>query len=358
MPTGGEELVGCRSARWWRLVWCFDRCFLPECEDRRRSLSEATRALGAALICLKRAARLQNWLEEQGRPNKAKNVSTHEGTSPPPYVLMTDHRQAASCVETILNGSTGQLHLPAFVVIHCDHTQQLEAIRPLVRQMQEILPVYVCTELGSPQLFVSRMVQQLTGGTAPLASYALAIEQLKQATPPQLLLWSEKLSPSAEQGQGKHQQLPAHMLESQHHNQQAQELVYLQQPAQQSPVQTPRSSPWSLPPSSFTPMQLFNSGRQPEAGMSSPVAQMAIMSTPTTFCMPALPLGTLPAVAALSMEAMQPSLYSLLQPPAATPMFAAHPASFVDHLLSPIRACGNMELDKLLRAAMPEHYDD
>lgn len=421
--NGPREVTG-RDKRWWRLVWCHERCFLPECESRRRTLSEAARASGAALICLKRAARLQRWLEDRTKPSRprrnskddsATNVSGgivqppafEEEVAPPPYVLMTDYRQAITCMEAWLHQEPQ--HRPAFIVLLCDQVHQLDVIAPLVRDLQVSCPIYVCTEVGASDLFLNSLVAKLISSAALPASFpgpgATATRQLSPTSSlsPQMELWmpsselpsklaaqhqqesalqspqlqdqsssdrfasSPKASPysSGSRHQQRHQTrghsrqqaaalpLPPHQPQQQHH---------------QLMASSPPHSSWALSP--LTPLPRASE----DVGDASPGAMVVVATSPASSPShsPVPQAGTMVAAAALALAMAPPQ-----HPPLPTfhhwlPGLATFntlgcrqqaqafvPPSPVDQLLGPIRCMQeDTELDRMLRAAMPESYDD
>lgn len=455
----GGDLRGAaagREPRWWRLVWCYERCFLPECEERRRSLSEAARGHGAALICLKRAARLQCWIEERercGRPRRGAvggAAAWDEEAAPVPYVLMTEQRQAASCMEAWLQRE--QKHHPAFTVILCDSSQQLDSLLPLAQRLSQKSPVYLCTELGSPTAFITHVAQQLLGGNGHGAlpeGRRLNSTALAQVQQPQLQLWWP--TPAGEQAterrseqsrrvvQGRQKGRPPYLHaladsspeeacklspqqpQGQKPGRQQGQAGQQQQQEEAAQQQAQRSSPWALSP--LTPLPRPGRGQGEEildasqmtgtavapAALAAPspvgsgmqadtvavasvpdaVSSVAATASAVWFNAPVgLPVhATMPTVA-LPAAAVRSPPYNLLQPRLCPqpmlqmelveqlllqqqmlqqrqafqqsyfPVYPTHPETSVEYLLGPIHACGETEVDRMLRAAMPESYHD
>jgi len=181
LPSGGPSCSATRKAakkaaartdaklhRWWRLVWCHERCFLPVCEHRRQSLSEAARTNGASLICLKRAARLESWLEERAVTQATARASgaADEGSSDglPPYVLMADWRDAMSCADALAHQQP--VNRPAFTVVFCEQADQMQSMMSWAQQMPEAMNlVYLCGEMGPSETFLACLVGRLLGST-------------------------------------------------------------------------------------------------------------------------------------------------------------------------------------------------
>jgi hypothetical protein len=84
---GDSEPDPPRGRAWtgrWRIVWCHERVHKRELEAERKALSEAARNAGASLVCLKKASKFDIWLSRARRP---------------PYVLVTDWREAKPCLQ-------------------------------------------------------------------------------------------------------------------------------------------------------------------------------------------------------------------------------------------------------------------
>jgi hypothetical protein len=73
----------------WNIVWCSERCYKAENDERRARLSELAQTAGATLVLLKKAHKFAAWLAKAQRP---------------PYILLTDWREAKAIVA---GGSTG-----------------------------------------------------------------------------------------------------------------------------------------------------------------------------------------------------------------------------------------------------------
>lgn len=134
---------------WWRLIWCHERCHKGECELLRNTVNEAAAQAGARLIALKKASKFAMWLGRTRRP---------------PFILLTDWREAKPCMRIIT-----QVHpepWPAAVIVLCSLQQQVG--RAAVWARDQPLPVRVCVDTGCPQVFVQDMFKWLSGlGVVP-----------------------------------------------------------------------------------------------------------------------------------------------------------------------------------------------
>jgi len=256
-----------------------------------------------------------------------------------------------------MNWGPGRNSLPAFIVVTCDNVQQLDALLPLVEHMPKSIPVYVCPDLGAPQAFVTHWMKQLAGSVGKASNFELSLDTCSQLNneselaQPQLLLLDE-LVPQIEQSRlhSERKQYHSGELQSQGHWPQLQDSpCYQRQP---SPALSQSSDEWTWSPLTSLPVAQARQGEQPDMAV---VSQLST-STPTPMTPFCLQAGF--SVDAATMQSISP-LYSFVQlQSTASPNFAMHADSPVDHILGPIRACSNTELDKMLRAAMPEYYDD
>jgi len=99
----------------WRVVWCHERCHKRESEDLRRELGEACRAVGASLVCLKKAGKFADWLHGGQRNGSRK---------PTPYVLVSDWREAKPCMDFLARDHPSSR--PLLTVLLCDERRHFE----------------------------------------------------------------------------------------------------------------------------------------------------------------------------------------------------------------------------------------
>jgi len=92
---------------WWKLVWVHQNCHKPELDHERRALMAAAQAVGASLVCLKRAQRFEEWVLHRQRP---------------PFVLLTDRREVAACLEAA--SEQPPTNRPTFTIVACEGSKQ------------------------------------------------------------------------------------------------------------------------------------------------------------------------------------------------------------------------------------------
>lgn len=104
-----DALAAAKSSTvWWRLLWCHERCHKGENEDWRMEMRDTAQDYGAALICLKKARQFGSWMDRALRP---------------PFVLVTDWREAQPCIQAI-SQHKGR-NCPVMTVVICDSKRQL-----------------------------------------------------------------------------------------------------------------------------------------------------------------------------------------------------------------------------------------
>lgn len=149
-PAGGyDETPGLRWSGWrpeaeapptFKVIWCYEHCFKSEAEDFRGSLSEEVRARGGRLICLKKAAKFEQWLETQ---------------TPPLFylVLMVAWREAKGCFQ-VATQTAPELR-PSLYIVLCDTAATLErASEWLNRNPVRAAPVRLLLDVGPIRPFV------------------------------------------------------------------------------------------------------------------------------------------------------------------------------------------------------------
>mmetsp|Transcript_108310 Transcript_108310/g.316849 ORF Transcript_108310/g.316849 Transcript_108310/m.316849 type:complete len:365 (-) Transcript_108310:379-1473(-) len=110
-PMAGHKRVDADAATgpWWRLVWCHERCHKQESVPRRSLLSQLAAEAGASLVCLKKADKFAAWAAHAERP---------------PFVLLTDWREAKPCLQAL--APQPQHCRPLLTVILADDAKQFE----------------------------------------------------------------------------------------------------------------------------------------------------------------------------------------------------------------------------------------
>jgi len=136
---------------WWRLIWCHERCHKPENEMLCNALRRAVRDMGASLICLKKANQFVDWLQRTQRP---------------PYVLVTDWREAQPCLQSLQQGASradggrSELDMPACVVVLCNSLRQFGRASEWARNLSNIMvPVIVCERSNIPPVLLHGVIR-------------------------------------------------------------------------------------------------------------------------------------------------------------------------------------------------------
>mmetsp|Transcript_72473 Transcript_72473/g.209784 ORF Transcript_72473/g.209784 Transcript_72473/m.209784 type:complete len:341 (-) Transcript_72473:178-1200(-) len=96
----------------WRMIWCHERCHKAENEARRVRMESTVRHHSGTLISFKKARQVGRWASRASRP---------------PFVLVTDWREAQPCMQAL--AEFGRVsNLPVLFIVMCDtHKQQLRA---------------------------------------------------------------------------------------------------------------------------------------------------------------------------------------------------------------------------------------
>lgn len=388
--VNGQARSDTKQKRWWRLVWCYERCFLPECEQRRQSLCEAARSNGASLICLKRASRLESWLEERTAASTAvvpkksgSTASADEATTPPPYILMTDWREAMACAAAMMQQE--QINRPAFTVLLCEQSQQLDLLLPWAQQAPHVLhPVYLCTDLGDVNVFLVRMVRRLVNDAQLPASF------LNTLNLPRPLGDADSEAKAYDNFEGFDQQLqqlpihnvkpwelsPTHLVPRRSALSQGQSH---EEPSQSVDLSVSGTGPSS---SSVPPSTLWAPRCRDEALAEPMIEQMYVTPSTSSYTFQeetelVMPQAIERNVNGALMVHFSPrhvladgTDFMIQRVFADEPLvnrtgsevlnhMATGRSSPVDELLDPVRHARTvLELDRLLRDAMPERYDD
>lgn len=117
----------------WNIVWCSERCYKAENDERRERLSELAQAAGATLVLLKKAHKFAAWLAKAQRP---------------PYILLTDWREAKPSLQVAAQEPVH--NQPVFSLVVCDDEEK--AYERAKQWMEELPPradpVHVVKEGG------------------------------------------------------------------------------------------------------------------------------------------------------------------------------------------------------------------
>jgi len=117
----------------WNIVWCSERCYKAENDERRERLSELAQAAGATLVLLKKAHKFAAWLAKAQRP---------------PYILLTDWREAKPSLQVAAQEPVH--NQPVFSLVVCDDEEKAydRAKQWMVELPPRADPVHVVKEGG------------------------------------------------------------------------------------------------------------------------------------------------------------------------------------------------------------------
>jgi len=91
----------------WNIVWCSERCYKAENDERRKRLAELAQSAGASLVLLKKSQKFAYWLAKAQRP---------------PYILLTDWREAKPSLQVTAQEPVH--NQPVFTLVLCDEDQK------------------------------------------------------------------------------------------------------------------------------------------------------------------------------------------------------------------------------------------
>lgn len=143
LPPAGSD----SSKAWWRIVWCHERCHKQENQARCQALRGSVNDTGALLVCLKKAVQFALWVKR---------------TSRPPYVLVTDWREAQPCVQAL--GAATDVSLPFLIVVLCDSPRQYGKASEWAKGFPNVVgPVCVCERSNIPPALLGGIVRKHFG---------------------------------------------------------------------------------------------------------------------------------------------------------------------------------------------------
>lgn len=129
------------------LVWCSERCHKGENEFRRSQLKAALTDVGASLVVLKKAKRFGLWIERIRRPD---------------FVLVTDVREARSCMELLSDHKGG--NIPSTMIVVCETSVQVAKVNSFTMQFPACVGfVYACTDSDLPLHWMGEYFQKHYG---------------------------------------------------------------------------------------------------------------------------------------------------------------------------------------------------
>jgi len=92
----------------WNIVWCYERCFKPENDERRVKLTELAQSASATLGMFKKTHKFAAKLAKAQRP---------------PYILLTDWREAKPSLQVAAQEPVH--NQPVFSVVACDEEEKV-----------------------------------------------------------------------------------------------------------------------------------------------------------------------------------------------------------------------------------------
>eukprot|EP00747_Dinoflagellata_sp_TGD_P090362 gnl/TRDRNA2_/TRDRNA2_164677_c0_seq2.p1 gnl/TRDRNA2_/TRDRNA2_164677_c0~~gnl/TRDRNA2_/TRDRNA2_164677_c0_seq2.p1 ORF type:complete len:275 (-),score=42.93 gnl/TRDRNA2_/TRDRNA2_164677_c0_seq2:18-722(-) len=135
------------AAPFQRLVWCHERCHKSENVGRRKTIEHAARIAGASVVCLRKGRQFGEWIARAQRP---------------PYVLVTDWREAQPCVAAVeeLQGT----NRPVLVVVLCNSTRQAARASAWASMVpSEVCPVRIAEQYNLPIDLLDGLIHKAFG---------------------------------------------------------------------------------------------------------------------------------------------------------------------------------------------------
>jgi len=127
----------------WRMIWCHERCHKAENEARRVRMESTVRHHSGTLISFKKARQVGRWASRASRP---------------PFVLVTDWREAQPCVIE-LQSREADSH-PALMVVLCEGPQQLKKASAWARSASTPFRLEVCMHKQIPSDLLGGLIMR------------------------------------------------------------------------------------------------------------------------------------------------------------------------------------------------------
>jgi len=132
---------------WWRIVWCHERCHKQENQALCQGLRADAANRGSFLVCLKKAAQFVLWVRRMRRP---------------PFVLVTDWREAQPCTKCL--ATLPEVSRPFQIVVLCESQRQLGKASAWAQSLpSESGPVTVCSRTDIPASLLDGILRQHFG---------------------------------------------------------------------------------------------------------------------------------------------------------------------------------------------------
>lgn len=116
----------------WQLVWCHERCYKTECDEKRQALSNTAQCTGGELVCFKKSKKFEEWLEG------------NQGT---PYILLADWREVKPCLQVAVE----QLpcNRPVYTLVLAEVPSQHERAVAWAQSLPRFVPLQVRQEFST-----------------------------------------------------------------------------------------------------------------------------------------------------------------------------------------------------------------
>lgn len=90
----------------WYLIWCHERCYKEDFDAVRSDLAKVVEEIGGSLVCLKKASGFGRWVAREQHP---------------PFVLLTDWREAKPCMSIV---SQSRVNTPRLAAVYTEQERQ------------------------------------------------------------------------------------------------------------------------------------------------------------------------------------------------------------------------------------------
>jgi len=133
----------------WVLLWCCERCFKAERAEQLSALQVAVKDTGGEVVCFRKARFVAAWVDSDVRP---------------PFVLVTDWREAQPCL--IALGEHSGTNRPLLMAVICDSARQLRRATAWARSADvgAVGALAVCTQDRVPEDLLQGLLARCFGG--------------------------------------------------------------------------------------------------------------------------------------------------------------------------------------------------
>jgi len=152
----------CEPKSWWRLIWCYERCYKWENREVREKLRKALEGVGGSLTCLRKASHFVRWLDQATKPK---------------FVLVTDWREAQPCLQALLAQNPESFAQPVCSIVLCSGRQLGRATDWSRRVPAEAGPVCIYESHSIPRALLGGLISEHFSGAHDSELVAVVLAQ-------------------------------------------------------------------------------------------------------------------------------------------------------------------------------------